>query len=479
MRRSLRTARPSSRWRRRRTGRCAAPWSSRRRRGRVRRWHSGKYAERGRARESPARNRPSLVKGSSPGKDFILRTGCAIDGEAPASRDGAADRPRADDDALPPGRGRGAPTPCGACATIRRTRATDRDALQRSSAGAVQAILLQEVSRVPPPLRQRPGSGGTRPRRRDVYHLWLRSAISVSPGAVGAPSVSAPTSIRGRHVDFASPAGQVLAQFEYPYAEAEEDDGGQQQERENREVVEAGEARIQLKGQEDSPGDFEPIGERDRFSNRLPPRREDREREEDAAEDVEDAGDGLRESLRVPGHEERRGAKGDANGQEDEEAEGQADEEQRQSVKRELHLDSVGTEKEYAEGQSNQDGKHRHDDLREGPSEDVHVVGNRRDVHVPDRLVPLAVGLDDLERPEQGRADEDEERVPDVQKGERVRVRNPVDRPDHDVHEDQNERSCHRLDDRVDDEKPGLSPVRIHFPTEPGRRLEGPPIRAH
>src|SRR2546426_8726281 len=147
-------------------------------------------------------------------------------------------------------------------------------------------------------LRQRPGSGGTRPRRGDVYHLWLRSAISVSPGAVGAPSVSAPTSIRGRHVDFASPAGQVFAQFVYPYAEAEEDDGGQQQERENREDVEAGEARIQLKGQEDSPGDFEPIGERGRFSNRLPQRREDREREEEAAEDAEDAADGLRQSLR-------------------------------------------------------------------------------------------------------------------------------------------------------------------------------------
>src|SRR2546428_5781890 len=222
MRRSLRTARPSSRWRRRRTGRYAAPWSSRRRRGRVRRWHSGKYAARGRARESPARNRPSLVKGSSPGKDFILRTGCAIDGEATASRDGAAHRPRADDDALPPGRAGGAPTPRRPRATIRGTRAADRDALQRSSAGAVQEVLLQEVSRVPPSLRKRPRPCGAGSGRRDGHHARGRPAISLSPGT-NRPS-SVPRLVRRRHVDLAGLPGEVLARLEDEQTQPEEGD---------------------------------------------------------------------------------------------------------------------------------------------------------------------------------------------------------------------------------------------------------------
>src|SRR2546422_4936789 len=112
-------------------------------------------------------------------KDFKCANGPWSDGEASASRDGAADRPRAYDDALPPGRGGGAPTPRRPRATIRGTRAADWDALQRSSAGAVQAILLQEVSRVPPPLRERPRPCGAGSGRRDVHHLWGRPAISL------------------------------------------------------------------------------------------------------------------------------------------------------------------------------------------------------------------------------------------------------------------------------------------------------------
>src|SRR5436309_8862796 len=62
-------------------------------------------------------------------KDFKCANGPCSDGEASASGDGAADRPRADDDPLPPGRTRSAPTPRWPRATLRGTRSSDRHAL--------------------------------------------------------------------------------------------------------------------------------------------------------------------------------------------------------------------------------------------------------------------------------------------------------------------------------------------------------------
>src|SRR3989454_10375700 len=286
MRRSLRTARPSSRWRRRRTGRYAAPWSSRRRRGRVRRSHSGKYAARGRAGESPARNRPSLVKGSSPGKDFILRTGCAMDGEASASGDGAADRPRADDDPLPPGRTRSAPTPRWPRATLRGTRSSDRHALQRSRPGAVQAILLQEVSRLPPPLRERPRPRRARPGRRDVHDLWRRPAVSVSPGTSRSSRV--PRLVRRRHVDLAGLPGEELPGLEDQPTQPEEGDRRNDEEGHDREVAISGERAVDPeRGGKQPARDVEPVGEGNRLPDRLAPGGKKREGEEHAAEHAE------------------------------------------------------------------------------------------------------------------------------------------------------------------------------------------------
>src|SRR3989449_455446 len=328
MRRSLRTARPSSRWRRRRTGRCAAPWSSRRRRGRVRRWHSGKYAARGRARESPARNRPSLVKGSSPGKDFILRTGCAIDGEATASRDGAADRPRADDDALPPGRNGGAPTPRRPRATLRRTRAADRDALQRSSAGAIQAVLLQEVSRVPPPLRQRPSPCGAGSVSREVPHLRRRPGVSVSSRT--SRSTRVPPLVRRRHVDLAGLPGEVLPHLENQDAQAEEGDGRHEEEEENRRRVVSGQGRVHGEiRSEEPPREVEPVRQGDRAADRLAPTRQNREGEQDPAEDAEQPWNSLRKAVRVLRGQERDPAKADADGQEHRKAQDGGGEEHR------------------------------------------------------------------------------------------------------------------------------------------------------
>src|SRR5207302_1931438 len=37
----------------------------------------------------------------------------------------------------------------------------------------------------------------------------------------------------------------------------------------------------------------------------------------------------------------------------------------------------------------------------------------------------------------------------------------------------------HRFNDGVQDEEPGLGPVRVHLPSEPCGRLERPPVRAH
>src|SRR5438552_18786158 len=76
-------------------------------------------------------------------KDVKCANGPCFDGEATAPRHGAADRPGAHDDALTPGRRRGAPAPCPPSATVRRASASDRDALQRPGACALQAVVLQ------------------------------------------------------------------------------------------------------------------------------------------------------------------------------------------------------------------------------------------------------------------------------------------------------------------------------------------------
>src|SRR6266705_2028669 len=77
----------------------------------------------------PAHNRATLVKASSPGKVLSFGPAAQPDGEATPPRHGAADRPGADDDALPLGLRRSAPAPCWPGATVRGARASDRDAL--------------------------------------------------------------------------------------------------------------------------------------------------------------------------------------------------------------------------------------------------------------------------------------------------------------------------------------------------------------
>src|SRR5213594_1456098 len=234
-----------------------------------------------RRRNGPTRHalafavRPLRFGGKKPWrlpKDFKCANGPCSDGEATASRDGAADRPRADDDALPPGREGGAPTPRRPRATLRRTGAADWDALQRSSAGAVQAVLLQEVSRVPPPLRQRPRPCGAGPGRRDVHHLRRRPAISLSPGT-NRPS-SVPPLVRRRHVDLAGLPGEVLPDLENEDAQAEEGDGRHEEEEEDRRRIISGQGRVHGEiRSEEPPREVEPVRQGDRAADGLAPTR--------------------------------------------------------------------------------------------------------------------------------------------------------------------------------------------------------------
>src|SRR5206468_6990748 len=80
-------------------------------------------------------------------KDFKCANGPCFDGEATAPRHGAADRPGAHDDALPPGRRRGAPAPCRPSATVRGARTSDPDAPPPPPPSPLHALLLPAVPR--------------------------------------------------------------------------------------------------------------------------------------------------------------------------------------------------------------------------------------------------------------------------------------------------------------------------------------------
>src|SRR3989304_306153 len=75
---------------------------------------------------------------------------------------------------------------------------------------------------------------------------------------------------------------------------------------------------------------------------------------------------------------------------------------------------------------------------------------NTRGTTTPTAATPSR--LDDLERAEHGRRDEDEERVPDVHVGEGAEILDAVDDCEHDVHEDENEGARDGLHDRIERE---------------------------
>src|SRR3989442_13440814 len=102
------------------------------------------------AHGTPARKRRRVVKGSS--AERILWAGMSVrfDGATPAPRHGTADRRGTDDDPVPPRRDRVAAEASETGEAVRRVGPAHRYALQRPRAGAVQAVLLQEVPRVPP-----------------------------------------------------------------------------------------------------------------------------------------------------------------------------------------------------------------------------------------------------------------------------------------------------------------------------------------
>src|SRR5436309_14359854 len=99
---------------------------------------------------TPRVSEPSVVEGSSPRRILSADSALRRDGQAPAPWHGAPDRCRAHGDPLS-ARGVGGPAPTGRpIPTIRRTGPPDRDALQRPRPRVVQAVLLQEVPRIPP-----------------------------------------------------------------------------------------------------------------------------------------------------------------------------------------------------------------------------------------------------------------------------------------------------------------------------------------
>src|SRR2546426_12412514 len=102
------------------------------------------------------------------------------DGATPAPRDGATDRCRTDDDLVPPRRDGVAGEASGTGEAVRRVGPADRDALQRPRAGAVQAVLLQEVPRVPPSLRERAHPHRTGPDNRHVHGVRSNTTVSES-----------------------------------------------------------------------------------------------------------------------------------------------------------------------------------------------------------------------------------------------------------------------------------------------------------
>src|SRR5881296_1830360 len=118
---------------------------------------------------TPARKRRRVVKGSSAQRILWAGTSVWSDGAPPAPRHGAADCRGADDDPVPPRRDRVAAEASWTSAALRRVGPADWDALQRPRAGAVQALLLQEVPRLPPALCERARPRGTRTSRRHVY----------------------------------------------------------------------------------------------------------------------------------------------------------------------------------------------------------------------------------------------------------------------------------------------------------------------
>src|SRR5207249_10850382 len=110
--------------------------------------------------------------------------------------------------------------------TIRRTGPPDRDALQRPRPRVVQAVLLQEVPRIPPAACDGASPHRTRPSGGDLHLVRGRATISVQTGTEGPASDAREGSVRRRHVEFSRLAGQVLAPPEQAEAQPEEDGGG-------------------------------------------------------------------------------------------------------------------------------------------------------------------------------------------------------------------------------------------------------------
>src|SRR5438552_17198984 len=171
---------------------------------------------------TPARKRRRVVKGSSAQRILWAGTSVRSDGPPPAPRHGAADCRGTDDDPVPPRRDRVAAEASGTGEALRRVGPADRDALQRPRAGAVQAVLLQEVPRVPPAFRERARPHWAGPNRRHVHGVRRHPTVSVSP-RTGDPSRIAGL-VGRRHVDLAGFPGKVLPDLVNEDAEAEEAD---------------------------------------------------------------------------------------------------------------------------------------------------------------------------------------------------------------------------------------------------------------
>src|SRR2546422_7202421 len=221
----------------------------------------------------------------------ILWAGMSVrsDGATPAPRDGASDRRGKDDDPVPPRRDRVATEASGTGEAVRRVGTADRDALQRPRAGAVQAVLLQEVPRLPPALRERAGPHRTGPNRRHVHGVRRHPTVSVSP-RTGDPSRLAGL-VRRRHVDLAGLPGKILPDLVNEDAEAEEADRRHNEKQENGQRVVPSESRVDRRTlREEAPGDVEPVRQGNRAANCLAPIREDGEGEQDPTEDVDSPG---------------------------------------------------------------------------------------------------------------------------------------------------------------------------------------------
>src|ERR671934_2215143 len=120
-------------------------------------------------------------------------------GEAAPPRHGAADRGRAHDDPIRARGFRGPPPPPGPGPSVRGVGASDRDAIQRPRPRTVQALVLQEVPRVPPAVRELAGAGLSEPGRGHMLRVWRDPEVPVPAGAEGAAR-PAPRPVGGRAI---------------------------------------------------------------------------------------------------------------------------------------------------------------------------------------------------------------------------------------------------------------------------------------